>query len=112
MEDRTSETLLGVNKERTAPGSIVISDCWKAYSCLSQKVYEHLTVNHSHHFVDPNTLAHTIEWKWREAKRKVLLRGRRKKHFTVSPGPVHFLTHYQDMNVRLLHAAASLYPPA
>ena len=32
-----------------------MSDCWKAYNCLNNKGYVHLTVNHSYNFVDPDT---------------------------------------------------------
>nr|XP_027219207.1 uncharacterized protein LOC113811624 [Penaeus vannamei] len=100
VEDRTSDTLLAVIKERIAPGSIIISDCWKAYNCLSDEGFEHLTVNHSYHFVDPDTQAHTktIEQQWREAKRKVPLCGRRKKHFAGYLARCMFLMHYQDLN--------------
>nr|XP_027238992.1 uncharacterized protein LOC113830018 [Penaeus vannamei] len=88
----------------------------KANSCFLTS-FEHLTVNHSYHFVDPNTQAHTntIERQWREAKRKVPLCGRRKKHFAGYLARCMFLMHYQDLNMRLDHflcAAASLYPPA
>ena len=41
------------------PGTTVISDCWKAYDCLSEEGYHHLSVNHSLNFVDPDTGAHT-----------------------------------------------------
>ncbi|XP_042880721.1 uncharacterized protein LOC122258689 [Penaeus japonicus] len=117
VEDRTSETLLAVIKERIAPGSIIISDCWKAYNCLSHEGYRHLTVNHTYNFVDPDTLAHTntIERQWREAKRKVPLCGRRKKHFVGYLSRCMFLMKFEDMNTRFHHflrAAASLYPPA
>ena len=39
---------------------------WKAYDCLQDKGYQHLTVNHSLNFVDPDTGAHTqgIENTW------------------------------------------------
>ncbi|GFX18809.1 putative isxo2-like transposase domain protein [Trichonephila clavipes] len=33
----------------------LISDCWKAYDCLSDEGYVHLRVNHSLTFVDPET---------------------------------------------------------
>ncbi|XP_037780346.1 uncharacterized protein LOC119576777 [Penaeus monodon] len=74
VQTRDSLTLLKVIKERIHPGTTVISDCWKAYNCLETEGYQHLTVNHSYNFVDPDTKAHTntIERKWRDAKAKKL----------------------------------------
>ena len=34
-------------------GSIIVSDCWRACSSLSEYVYVHRTINHSEIFVDP-----------------------------------------------------------
>ncbi len=55
-----------------APGSVVHTYCWKAYS---RKVslpegYTHLTVNHSENFVDPDRGCHTqgIESRWHAVK--------------------------------------------
>ena len=31
---------------------------WKGYDCLQDEGYNHLTVNHSLNFVDPDTLSH------------------------------------------------------
>ena len=41
------------------PGSVIISDEWRAYSTLSSLGYAHQTVNHSNNFVDPSTGAYT-----------------------------------------------------
>ena len=52
-------------------GTIVISDCWKAYSRLQDEGWQHYQVNHSIQFVDPsNPMVHTnsIEGTWRLAK--------------------------------------------
>ena len=59
IEKRDSETFLGIIRDRIEPGTTIISDCWKAYNCLSGRGFEHLTVNYSLNFVDPNTKAHT-----------------------------------------------------
>ena len=51
-------------------GTTIISDCWRSYDCLNEEDFEHLTVNHSLNFVDPETGAHTqnIESLWWQIK--------------------------------------------
>ncbi|KYQ47743.1 hypothetical protein ALC60_13231 [Trachymyrmex zeteki] len=55
VQDRTHETLLKCIKEWILPGSTIISDCWKSYKYLENEGFQHLTVNHSYNFVDPDT---------------------------------------------------------
>ncbi|GFT30872.1 DDE_Tnp_IS1595 domain-containing protein [Trichonephila clavipes] len=71
VESRTKEELLKVIHEWILPGTTIISDCWKAYDCLSDEGYVHLRVNHSLTFVDPDTGAHTnsIEGTWSAIKK-------------------------------------------
>ncbi|GFU02129.1 mitotic-spindle organizing protein 2A [Trichonephila clavipes] len=71
VERRTKEELLCVIKEWVLPGSTIVSDCWKAYKCLSDEGFKHLEVNHSVCFKDPDTGAHTnsIEGAWSAIKR-------------------------------------------
>lgn len=77
VEDRTSKTLVKIIKDNIEPGTTIISDCWKAYDCLDKEGYEHLKVNHSVNFVDPETGAHTntIESTWRALKRSLPKNG-------------------------------------
>ena len=71
--DRSSETLVGLIKRYVSPGTTIYSDCWKAYDRLGCEGYNHLTVNHSLHFKDPDTGVHTntIEGAWQKAKHGV-----------------------------------------
>lgn len=66
-------TLIPIIHQYIAPGSTIISDCWKAYNTLDKSAkyhYKHLTVNHSTNFVDPQSGACTnrIESLWQKAK--------------------------------------------
>ena len=54
--DRTAITLLAVIRERIEPGSVVMSNCWRAYNMIgADGTYKHLTVNHKYNFVDPES---------------------------------------------------------
>ena len=66
-KDRSQQTLLALIKKYIAPGSIILSDCWKGYKNLRKLLEcEHYTVNHTHYFKDPFTHTHTntIEGTW------------------------------------------------
>ena len=74
VDRRDSATLIPIIYRYVRPGSTIISDEWKAYTCLRDSPqFQHLTVNHSINFVDPVTFAHTntIEGMWMHAKRRV-----------------------------------------
>ena len=116
VEKRDTETLIGIIKEKILPGTTVISDCWKAYECLGSEEFEHLTVNHSYNFVDPQTGAHTntIERQWRELWQKVLVFGRKKSHFVGYLATALFKIKFEDSDKRFhvfIKEAAKLYPP-
>ena len=61
VNQRDAATLLPIIQAHTAPGTIVYSDMWRAYSRVGSlpTVASHATVNHSLHFVDPATEVHT-----------------------------------------------------
>lgn len=69
VPNRSAETLVPIINKYVAPGTTVFSDEWRGYHNLRQN-YEHLTVNHSLHFVNPVTQAHTqnVESMWAKAK--------------------------------------------
>lgn len=79
---RDRHTLLAVIKQYILPGTTIISDCWKAYDCLKFEGYQHLKVNHSLNFKDPETGAHTngIEGLWAHAKGNIPTAGRKAEH--------------------------------
>ena len=70
VHDRSAETLIGLIKQWSLPGTTIISDCWAAYNSLCEEGYTHFTVNHSITFVDQTTGAHTntIESTWKHVK--------------------------------------------
>ena len=61
---------MAIIRDWIEPGTTVISDNWAAYRNLESEGFTHRTVNHSIHFVDPDTGAHTntIESTWRAVK--------------------------------------------
>jgi hypothetical protein len=76
------DTLLPIIQDWIEPGTLIVSDFWKAYDCLSSSGYQHLKVNHSIEFKDSETGAHTnaIESSWRAAKASMSSSGRTKAH--------------------------------
>ena len=73
VEKRDAGTLIPIIVNKVAAGTTIMTDCWKAYDSLPQHGFQHQTVNHSQHFVDPETQAHTqsIENTWWQIKRKL-----------------------------------------
>jgi IS1 family transposase len=83
VPNRNASTLSALIMKWICPGSVIMTDCWKAYNCLEQLGYRHLTVNHSQNFIDPETGAHTqgIERTWRDMRDNIPRYGRNEKHF-------------------------------
>lgn len=71
---RDAATLLPLIQRWILPGTRITSDMWAAYGGVANlpQAYLHDTVNHSRHFVDPQTGVHTqrIESMWSAVKRK------------------------------------------
>ena len=83
VQDRSENILLPLIQKWIEPGSIIVSDCWKAHINLDKYGYTHETVNHSHEFVNDEG-AHTnkIEGHWRQLKASLPTHGRRKHHYS------------------------------
>lgn len=70
---RSAEVLVPLIEKNIEKGTIIHTDCWKAYDCLADHGYIHKKVNHSdpdNPFVAPDGV-HTqrIESQWRAVKR-------------------------------------------
>jgi transposase-like protein len=79
VEDRSAATILPILDRYVAPGSIVVTDCWKAYASIQKELEMlHFTVNHSQTFRDPISGAHTnnIEGTWNGLKISINPRNR------------------------------------
>jgi len=74
---RDAATLLAIIGRNVEAGTTVITDCWKSYNGLDAQGFQHLTVNHSCHFVDPDTWANTqkIESSWPALKHRICRGG-------------------------------------
>ena len=69
---RDAATLLPIIAQYVRPGTVVYSEEWSAYNQLATTTRNiHHTANHSFHFVDPVTGAHTqgVEGMWSSCKR-------------------------------------------
>ena len=75
VQTRDARTLLPIIQAHVAPGTVVHSDQWRAYSQVANlpSVLNHQTVNHSINFVDPTTGVHTqhVESYWNRVKVKL-----------------------------------------
>ncbi len=74
VNQQDAANLLPIIQQFILPGTTIYSDQWAAYNNISKspEKYVHQTVNHSLHFVNPDTLVHTqnIESMWMCIKRK------------------------------------------
>jgi transposase-like protein len=73
VSSRDASTLLPFIRKHIAPGSIIHSDQWGAYTQLMAYGWRHLTVNHSQKSVAPESGSHTqgVESFWNQIKRRL-----------------------------------------
>jgi transposase-like protein len=83
VENRTAETIGDIISKHVKPGSIILTDLWKGYSCILTDFddYAHYTVNHKKRFKNPETGTHTntIEGIWNGLKMRIRPRNRTKR---------------------------------
>ncbi|XP_056465385.1 uncharacterized protein LOC130404594 [Gadus chalcogrammus] len=80
VQRRNKETLVPIIKKHVKHHSLVVSDEWRAYAGLATEGYRHVRVNHSQHYVDPQTGLHTqnLERAWQTYKKEIWrMRGNR-----------------------------------
>ena len=75
VEKRDEQTLLPIIQKWIEPGTIIVSDCWKAYSKLETHGYEHRTVNHSREFVNKDGDQRVKNEHWRVKSEKRMVKG-------------------------------------
>ena len=85
VDDRSEATLLKHIHDWIEPGTIIVSDCWKAYVNLDKYGYTHKTVNHSVEFVSSEGYdTNKQEGHWRQMKVNLPTHGRKKEHYSSS----------------------------
>ncbi|XP_026684137.1 uncharacterized protein LOC113470127 [Diaphorina citri] len=117
VETPDSSTLLQIIQEKVQPGTTIISNCFKAYNCLSEEGFTHFTVNNRINFVDPETGAHTqnIKRLWREVRAHVPRYGVKRLHFAGYLAEFHFKRAFPKHIHQYHHffkTMGILYPPA
>ena len=101
VERRDEATLLPIIQKWIEAGTIIVSDCWKAYCNLEKHGYIHRTVNHSKGFVNENgDNTNKIEGHWRQVKCKLPKFGVRKHLFS---------THLAEFMRRYMHRNEDLF---
>ncbi len=117
VKTRNAATLLKIIYERCHPRTVIYSDLWSAYRSIAflDKDFVHMTVNHSLHFVDPQTKVHTngIESVWRIAKKKIKSMNGIKRSY-IQPYLYEFMWRRKyvnnDLFLSLLDAIKQHYP--
>ena len=100
IPDRSAQTLLPIIQATIRPGTTIMSDMWAAYGGIAAMGFQHLTVNHTLNFVDPQTGVHTqsVERSWKSAKE------RNKRHNETHP-----MTHIGQWMWRQRHHNDNLF---
>ena len=113
VEKRDHETLLPLIQKWIKPGTTIVSDGWRSYNILNTLGYEHLVVNHSIEFVNPDG-DHTnkIEGHWRLLKASLPPFGARK--FLFSGYLAEFMWRYKyhddDLFKQFITDISTIYP--
>lgn len=119
VNQSSAQHLMPILQKHVRQGSTVVSDGWRAYNCLRDAGYNHLTLNHKEVFVDPRTGAHTQNFErfWGVCKAAVwIFRGNRKENMLKDLLKVIEWTHWSGEKHengplgRILHDIRRKYP--
>lgn len=91
VKKRTAKTIKKVMKKYIKKESIIFSDEWRGYIMCKDIFQAHLTVNHSKHYVDPVTSAHTqtIEGNWSAIKQSIPKKTQKQKGNFILSSKIH-----------------------
>lgn len=106
IENSTSETLLGIVKEKIKPDSVVYTDSFAAYNKLTISGYKHHRVNHSVEFARGKNHINGIENFWAYCKMRLAkFHGLKKEEFYLhlKESEFRFNNRKQDLYKSLLH---------
>ncbi|KAK9876098.1 hypothetical protein WA026_011209 [Henosepilachna vigintioctopunctata] len=98
VSSRSKETLLKIIDEWVLPGTIIMSNCWKAYGCLDDEGFRKQRVDHGKNFIDPDTKH--IERMWGHVKNFIPKNGRKESHLVLHLAEYHFHRKFPRMNER------------
>ena len=115
VEDRTENTLLSIILKYVRLGTIIHTDCFASYQNLVAHGYQHLTVNHTENFVDPDTGACTnlIESTWWAIRRGLPSNSAGKKYFASHLAEYIWRKKHRDeadQFLAFMRAAKDVYP--
>ena len=102
VEKRDKGTLLTLIQNWVRPGSIVMSDCWKAYCDIPKlpENYKHFIVNHSQQFKSSEgTCTNTTEGTWRHMKRSLPLSVRKSQGYDTYLAEYMWRRHHTDSDL-------------
>ena len=116
VDESSVDRLIPIIKRYVKPGSIILSDCWKAYSSLKDEGYLYLTVSHSVEFKNKETGACTnlIESTWNAVKKSLPKYGTQKQlydsYLVEYCVRKKYLNHADDQFLTFLELIKRVYP--
>lgn len=114
VSERSENALLVLIKKYILPGTTIISNCWKAFNCLENEEFVHLTVNNSIQFKDPSTGAQNNATK---GTRSAIKRNLNPNLYQLDTYVFEYVWRQRNKNkenlfLEFLRAVVQVYPPS